>query len=119
VIVTEDPTDTPMTIAHADKPERESVSTPLADTVAIAVLLLDQVTVRPCSRAPLRLRSVAISTMDSPTETDVPPGLSAIDATGAPPCAGSTTAAALSAANSMIERSPHSNRDIGQGIVRT
>src|SRR5439155_13297291 len=63
-------------------PALTPVTRPLADTVATAVLPLDQVTVRPVSGLPFASFGVAASCTVCPTDTLADVGLTATDATG-------------------------------------
>ena len=63
-------------------PAATPVTSPLPLTVAIAVLLLAQVTVRPDNELPLASFGVAVSCTVWPTCTDAVAGLTATDATG-------------------------------------
>src|SRR2546427_690726 len=64
------------------EPAATPVTRPLALTVATAVLLLDQVTTRPVSGAPLRSLGVAVSCSVRPTCTLAGDGLTVTQATG-------------------------------------
>src|SRR3989442_10352237 len=63
-------------------PTARPVTSPLADTVATAPLLVVQVTVRPLSGFPLASLTVAVSCTAPPTYTFGAAGLSVTDATG-------------------------------------
>src|SRR5438034_9152096 len=74
-------------------PAPTPVTRPLADTVATAVLPLDQLTVRPLSRLPFASFGIAASCTVCPTDTLADAGLMLTDATGAGGAAATVTAA--------------------------
>src|SRR5712692_407432 len=63
-------------------PSARPVTRPLADTVATALLLVVQVTVRPLSGLPFASLGVAVSCTVAPTRTTAVAGLIVTDATG-------------------------------------
>src|SRR2546426_10296732 len=64
-------------------PAATPVTRPLAETVAAALLLVVQVTVRPVSTFPLASLGVAVSCTAPPTDTFDAAGLTVTEATGA------------------------------------